>query len=368
MSTRSTLPADSIPPRTAQAYALRRMLWRNLLFTLGLCSLLSLLFMQLSTAPERAILMTFTVGLSVFAVVHVSFSMLKPSARIEPLIFVLAVLVGSGLGLGINLWARPADELDLLLREYPDTVWRLGALLVVVTSVVAGFFFTRERANQLEIAYHTEQAKNHAQQRLLVEAQLKMLQAQIEPHFLFNTLANVQSLIDASPAQAKAMLGHFNDYLRASLWRTRAGGGRVREELDLLRAYLAIQQMRMPGRLAFEIDCPDALLDLPLPPMLVQPLVENAVRHGIEPQVNGGRIVLKVAREDRHLRISVQDDGAGIQANAVSSGSGLGLANVRERLRTRYGPDARLQLGEIQPHGFSATLLLPLDTRPGADT
>ncbi|MEK7994111.1 MAG: histidine kinase [Planctomycetota bacterium] len=190
-----------------------------------------------------------------------------------------------------------------------------------------------------------------------LDARLRSLQAQIEPHFLFNTLANISALIDSSPTKARQAVDRLSDYLRTSLDRMREGATTLGQELDSVRAYLEISSARMGPRLRWEIDVGDTPATFPLAPLLVQPLVENAVRHGLEPEIEGGTVKVEVRRREQTLVIEVIDTGCGI---TETSGAGLGLANVRERMRALYGPDARLTLEQNDPKGLRARLEIPL--------
>jgi sensor histidine kinase YesM len=193
-------------------------------------------------------------------------------------------------------------------------------------------------------------------QRREVEANLKLLQAQIEPHFLFNTLANVSSLIDSDPMLAKKLLEHLNDWLRVALARARSDRTTLDDELSMLENYLQILKIRFGERLCWRIEASDAARLLPFPPMLLQPLVENAVRHGIEPKIGGGEIGIRVSFEDAALLIEVNDSGVGLIGDA---GSGAGLANVRARLATLFGSAGLLRLQSRAQGGTVATLELP---------
>jgi len=209
-------------------------------------------------------------------------------------------------------------------------------------------------------------------ERTAAEARLKLLQAQIEPHFLFNTLANLQTLIDTDPKRAQIMLGHLDGYLRASLATARKDRCTLAEEFALLRGYLEILVIRMGPRLAYTLDLPETLAAIEVPPMLLQPLVENAIRHGLEPKVEGGRLRVSASGEDRQLVLVVEDSGLGFGA-ASTSGTGVGLAHVKTRLAAVYGADASAGLGEVDGGGVRITLRLPLksiairgDTSPRA--
>lgn len=216
-------------------------------------------------------------------------------------------------------------------------------------------FYLNERVQRLDAEVKQRQLRQSEMERRELEARLRMLQAQIEPHFLFNTLANVAGLIDADPALARRLLERLNDWLRVALARARSDRGTLDDELDLLTRYLDILAVRFGDRLRWRIDVTDDLRDLPWPPMLLQPLVENAVRHGIEPKPGGGALLIRARREDGRLTIRVTDDGAGLR----DSGGGAGLDNVRARLRILYGEEARLTLSANPGHGVTATLEIP---------
>ena len=211
----------------------------------------------------------------------------------------------------------------------------------------------------LQMYWSARQRQLDAEKRA-AEAQLRLLQGQIEPHFLFNTLATVLSLIERDPPKARRTLESFVDYLRASLGEMRRDASTLRGELELSQAYLHLMRERMDDRLRFSIDVDAGLHELALPPLLLQPLVENAIHHGLEPKIEGGSLQISAAREGAHLRLAVRDDGVGLGHSARRNGNGVALANLRERLAARYGSDASLQLTALQP-GTLAELRLPLD-------
>jgi sensor histidine kinase YesM len=189
-----------------------------------------------------------------------------------------------------------------------------------------------------------------------IEANLKMLQAQIEPHFLFNTLANVSSLIDSDPVLAKRLLERLNDWLRVALVRARSDKATLDDELGMLENYLQILKIRFGERLRWRIDVPEDARLTVFPPMLLQPLVENAVRHGIEPKLGGGEIGIRATTDASTLRIEVSDTGVGLIGD---EGGGAGLANVRARLAALFGAKGRLTLENKAGGGVAATLELP---------
>ena len=200
-------------------------------------------------------------------------------------------------------------------------------------------------------------------ERRATEAQLRLLQAQIEPHFLFNTLANVHSLMDHDLPKARQMLASFTDYLRASLGSLRHDESTVDQELALAASYLQLLQGRMENRLRFTIDADDAARRQPLPPLLLQPLVENAVVHGLEPHIDGGTVRVSARVQGEALVLEVQDDGRGLDAPArpgARADDGLALGNIRQRLLTRYGSSASLEVRAASP-GTLSRITVPLE-------
>jgi hypothetical protein len=194
-------------------------------------------------------------------------------------------------------------------------------------------------------------------ERNALDARLRLLQAQVEPHFLFNTLANVQALVDVGSPQAPKVLASLIAYLRAAVPRMHEAGTTLGQELELVRAYLDLMKMRMPDRLDFALHIDPAVSGQQCPPMTLLTLVENAVRHGIDPKEDGGRIDVEVRSSDGRCLIRVTDTGLGLES--TGGGLGTGLATLRERLQLAFGDDARLDLRAVEPHGVCAEIDLP---------
>jgi len=194
-------------------------------------------------------------------------------------------------------------------------------------------------------------------ERQAVEARLRLLQAQVAPHFLFNTLANVQALVDAGSPQAKGVLRSLVAYLRAAVPRLNEPATTLGQELEHVEAYLELMHMRMPDRLRFTLDVDDAARALRCPPMTLLTLVENAVRHGIDPSEEGGLIDIHVQRHGERCIVRVSDTGAGLKP--TNGGLGTGLSALRERLLLTFGGDAELSVAAQQPRGVSAVLDFP---------
>lgn len=194
-------------------------------------------------------------------------------------------------------------------------------------------------------------------ERRLTEAQMATLQAQVEPHFLFNTLALIGQLIETDQAEAARVHAHLIDYLRASLPQMRAAGSAtLGKQVELSRAYLAIMQARMKERLTVQFRVPDFLGSAPFPPLMLQTLIENAIKHGLEPTIAGGRIEVSARVEEATLIVDVFDNGAGFNP---TSNDGLGLANIHERLNLLFGREAELVIESPPGGGTRASIRLP---------
>ncbi|SEO77619.1 Putative regulator of cell autolysis [Luteibacter sp. UNC138MFCol5.1] len=192
----------------------------------------------------------------------------------------------------------------------------------------------------------------------LTAAQLGLLQAQVEPHFLYNTLASAQELVRTDPARADRMLGHLIAYLRRSLPRTDGSLSTLGEELERSTAWLEIMQLRMGERLAIHVDVPAHAQNVPMPSMMLQTLVENAIKHGLEPKPGGGGVWIRAGVDGAGLSLTVADDGLGFRSDGA--GTGIGLKNLRERLRLMYGSAATFSIGNNFPSGVAATITLPV--------
>jgi sensor histidine kinase YesM len=270
----------------------------------------------------------------------------------------LAVLAGATiysaaitLAFGIATWGAPSHGLLMLL---PPISYFLRALLMggLLTGVL--YFVTHE--SDVAEALQSARLNRLALDRQMAEAHLHALQAQIEPHFLFNTLAHVKRLYQIDTLQARAMLYNLTDYLQEALPQMREQSSTLGRELALARAYLNVLQARMGERLEVLIDVPQELLAAELPPMMLSTLVENAVKHGIAPKAQGGVVKIDAARDGDRIRVSVGDDGVGFVG---STGSGVGLANTRARLTALYGADGLLTFAANPVRGVTVSVTLP---------
>jgi hypothetical protein len=260
----------------------------------------------------------------------------------------------------------PPEVRDEIRRNVSGDLKKIGVgaglvLLFVplfILTIIAKFFIDRSRAAQRLADLKRKEAEYHRMSQQVTEAKLQALQAQVEPHFLYNTLANVQALTEVDPQRAHTMVGHLIQYLRNALPKMRGSISTVGQEVELVRAYLNILQMRMGRRLSFEISVPESLLATPFPPLMLPSLVENAIKHGLEPQRDGGAVIIGAQAQDGRLRLVVSDTGRGF---GETVGAGVGLENIRERLRALYGETAKLTLESNAPAGVIATIEVPMD-------
>lgn len=290
---------------------------------------------------------------------------------------ILLAGVGTAMGLLVAGTVNAGQPFAYLGDNYAAMI--LGVFFAAIGLII---FESRNKLIVTEAALSKSDLIRQNQEKALLASELKLLQAQIEPHFLFNTLSNIISLIHTDPDAAEKTLLNFTTLLRSSLNRTRDASVTFGEELIIVKAYLEIQAIRMPNRLSYQFEPPVAelpmeLLDCPLPPLLLQPIVENAVKHGIEPCEDGGQITIKMHINDGRVVIEVIDTGMGIgtstglgkSTNAAQvnnknegegEGTGTGLNNVRGRLRALYGDTASLTVYENTPSGLRVQLVIPV--------
>lgn len=292
------------------------------------------------------------IGLSI-TLLSLILSFWQKSAVLDLWTAIGAIGLGSILGLGLAHWIIYGNIL-LLWRE-PQTLHIALSTSVVFGSAISFVFYQRMQLFKIRSQLAAQQM---LQEKHLLIAQLQVLQAQIEPHFLFNTLSTVLNLIENNPTQASQTLRHLTRYLRATLQRTRIGQGTLADEIEILRAYLDIAQLRLSTRLSYEFIIEPDCLTLAIPPLLLQPLVENAVQHGIEPCIAGGQITVSARLDDAQLIIQIIDTGCGLQTHTPTT-QGVGLQNVRQRLQALYGAQASLQLQANQPSGVKVRVILP---------
>ena len=291
------------------------------------------------------------IGFSILIFSNLILPSMKPGVRrLAVMSLTLPVSVAMGLTLafyltGVGSWRA----------TYAWQSVMIGLFFGVIGSIA---YFLSERIHILDAEVKQRRLNEVEREKREVEAHLRLLQAQIEPHFLFNTLANVSSLIEVDAVQARRLLERLNDWLRVALARTRSESATLGDELTLLENYLQILQMRFGTRLRWQIEAAEATRAIKFPPMLLQPLVENAIRHGIEPKLGGGQLKISATIELGVLRLRVDDDGAGF--GDKTGGSGAGLENIRSRLMVLYGSAAKLELETNETGGVSSILEIPI--------
>ena len=272
---------------------------------------------------------------------------------------IVAVCVGSIVGIVLVILVKGYSWAYVVER-------RSNFLFNVVVAFFNGifvslFFYVKLAAARAQATLARAEAERHLLSKQAVEAELKLMQAQVEPHFLFNTLASVQFLTETDPPAANRLLGHLIAYLRAALPQLRASSTTLGKEVELCEAYLNILRTRIGSRLAFSIDVPAELRAHAFPPNLLISLVENAIKHGIEPSADGGTIEVRARRDGDMLTVEVADTGRGVVDNGSRQGGGVGLANVRERLAALYGSRGRFTLSPLTPRGTRAALEIPIE-------
>jgi signal transduction histidine kinase len=369
--------ADATTATAATLARLRRRWQRSVIFMVVLCvAIAALLSVFERGAFGPHLVYSFAIGLSCWSLVSGSrllFAWLNDRVRFWRGLpasaagfttgwrgIVPAVLVAMAAGplLGMRVADALTGNTSPSLFNFDTTNTRVTLAFTVIGSVISVFVLSlMERLS-------SARAQAEAAQRLAAENQLRLLQSQLEPHMLFNTLANVRVLIGLDPPRAQAMLDRMIAFLRATLNASRVSMHPLAAEFERLADYLALMAVRMGDRLQVQLDLPEALKALAVPPLLLQPLVENAIKHGLEPKVDGGRIEVRAQRDGDMLTLTVRDTGVGPgPANAGPEG-GFGLGQVRERLATLYGSRGSVALAaaaEIDAAGGTlVTVRLPI--------
>ncbi|HJU21593.1 MAG TPA: histidine kinase [Casimicrobiaceae bacterium] len=347
--------------RRTIAHSLARLTWQRLLWTCAFCAAYGLLLGAgpQGGAPQSVLawLGGFTGALSFFMPPLVVVSLVAEFApkRIVPRTIVLALGVAVGIAVGYRLFIA-ADALAVSLQIHAVKHTGSPLPLLLMAWIGLAIHLSKERENAAEQALHDETERKLNLERQMSEAQLQVLQSQIEPHFLFNSLAHVRRLYQTDPAAGRAMLRYLSSYLGAAQPVIRERGIALATDLELAVAYLNIQRIRMGSRLAFEIDIPDVVRPTIVPPMMLTTLVENAIKHGLSPLPEGGLVRIAAHAETSCVRIIVSDTGQGFKANL---GVGVGLANIRSRLAILYADAATLSLSQRTPKGITATVVVP---------
>jgi signal transduction histidine kinase len=293
------------------------------------------------------------VGGCVFAAIALS-SLAPAASGVKKHAFVLAAIAV----------AAVAGEALLMVRlplpdgvSVPVVLFAKSARWFAIGALGYAFYVLRRQAAEAAAQAHESDLQRVRIDRQMTEARLQYLRAYIEPHFLFNTLANVHRLYRTEPERGRAMLAHFIAYLRAVLPQMRQGDTTLKQDIELARAYLGVLQVRMGERLSVSFDVPDDIAALPFPPLALATLTENAIKHGLNPMPEGGAIEINARLRNGQLVVQVADTGAGFRGE---SGTGSGLANLRARLAALYGDAARLDFEANRPRGLRATIAVPV--------
>jgi LytS/YehU family sensor histidine kinase len=310
----------------------------------------------------------FLVGLAVLPVFSPSASLSRKLIHISVFAPIAAVFIAVLIGAALDRYYGNDLQQTFYLRFQTMLVAGLSAGLLYAAVVGAIVYLRAQRVAVVNKRLTTE-VKESDIQRQLTETRLRMLQAQIEPHFLFNTLASAQQLAQKGAPDAAKLIGHLVRFLRMSIPSMRDDKGALKREFEQISAYLAIMQTRMGERLAFSVSADASVEQFSLPPALVMTLAENAIKHGIEPAADGGRIDVTAHLDGDSVIVTVTDTGVGfVSTDSKDAGGGLGLSNIAQRLQAIYGDAAKVKLTQNAPHGCIATLTLPLAAPPAASS
>lgn len=306
----------------------------------------------------------FLVGLAVIPVFSPNASLARKLIHIAVLSPIAATFFAILIGATLDRYYGNDLQQTFYLRFQGALVAGLSAGLLYA-AVVGAIVYLRTQHVAVANRRLTAEKQQSDISRQLVETKLRVLQAQIEPHFLFNTLASAQQLAQKGAPDAAALIGHLVRFLRSAIPSMRDNSATLKHEFEQIKAYLAIMQTRMGDRLTFSVEAAPDVAACELPPALAMTLAENAIKHGIEPAANGGRIEVSAMRHNDRLIVTVADTGRGlIEANHQEHGGGMGIANIAQRLQAIYGDSAEVRLQQNVPSGCIATLSLPLVPPP----
>jgi sensor histidine kinase YesM len=317
-------------------------------------------FLTLTGITEGPFAIVFIVslsfGVSIFLIIHFLLWVFKPE-KMTSVVFIVIIGIFGGMLLGLQIGPFVVLRVfSVVLWQQEKSLFQTIVLTITIGSIASYFFYSKSRLRVSMEETQQERIKRLSSEKQAIEANLRLLQAQIEPHFLFNTLSNILSLLDTDLKKGRSMLMDLTRYLRTTLPKTRGGTTTLGQEMEMIKAYLNILKVRMEDRLHYRIDVPDSIKDHTFPPMLIQPLVENAIKHGIEPKVEGGEVTIRARGNGDVLRVEITDTGTGLHEDGTG---GFGLSNVRERLQSLYGDRGRLILEENQPSGLKAIIEVP---------
>ena len=348
---------EGMNERLITNFSVPRTMLRYFILTLFFNTIIALLLSSgMILRFEESLIFSQCIGISICISVNIAIR-LGAARKYLLTVITAAIVTGSVVG-SISAAVILGNDVFFLRYDLLLSPIIFGCLFGIV---ITNFFVSQSRITESQAIVREKENKILSDKKRLLEIRLRLLQAQIEPHFLFNSLSSVLSLIHTDPDRAGSMLESLTDYLRASLTRTREESVTLGQELNTVRAYLNIFKVRLESRLDFVIQVHDELSNIPFPPMLLQPLIENAIVHGIEPAVEGGVIRISCSAENGCMRLVVEDTGMGFQDK--TGRGGIGLTNIRERLEGLYGPQGRLILEENQPGGVRAVIEVPYDKK-----
>lgn len=350
------------PTASASSLCTLRTLLKGATITLCVNTGIALMLWWANTGPlDEQMVYSQAIGLSIWALINAGAVWLARPGDPGgfPRGWRMAVLVPGGVLLGAtigttlgNLYAKHPGQ--LLVTTNPRMAWMMLVMTFVVGCAMTLYFYLAGKSSYL-------QAELERTQRQTSEAQLRLLESQLEPHMLFNTLANLRALIGVDPAAAQVMVDRMNDYLRATLNASRATAHPLHAEFARLSDYLALMAIRMGARLRVALDLPADLREVPVPPLLLQPLVENAIGHGLEPRVQGGEVRVSARRLGDVLQLEVADTGVGFDV-ATRTPDRFGLQQVFDRVASATGGRGRVNVLSTPGEGTTVRIALPLQS------
>jgi len=337
------------------AYLFEGLTTRRVLVVTAICAIAAAMVVRsfLNTYPDLLV-SALCVGYTSMLLFTMAGNM-RQSRLPREVVQVGAIVVGSFVGTVLAGIVKGRDIRHMFSERLEGVSITMGLGIGFGCVVVAWYILREKHARERERMLRAE-AERHQLEKNVLEARLALMQAQVEPHFLFNTLANVQHLVETDPPEASRVLDSLIKYLRAALPQMRESTTNLGRELEMARAFLEINRVRMGSRLQFAIEVPEALKTHAFPPMMLISLVENAVKHGVDPCCDCGTITIRAREDEGRLRVSVEDTGEGIKPK---KGGGVGLSNIRERLKALYGTSARLVIEEREPRGVVASIEVP---------
>jgi sensor histidine kinase YesM len=304
-----------------------------------------------------------------FAMLSAWFGYTKYTVSVKTVLFVFGLAVAGALLGGLIGRYVKVGSLQGVVDDFGSFGGRVLVAGLIAGAVYAGLLLAVMLVRRRVLQSRNEELKRQAEQeriaRQLADARLRLMQAQVEPHFLFNTLASVQQLAEAKgrAPEAAALTGELITFLRAGLAGLRDDTTTLAREFEMAAAFLAIMKTRMGDRLSFHLNLPEGLADRAVPPAMLISLVENAIKHGLEPSKAGGELHISARHQDSRLYVEVRDTGLGLGIGQTGPGGGVGLTNVRERLQAIYGDGAALSIEENQPNGVVAMISID-DAKP----